>query len=63
MSYMKGAGIQRWELTSLNDEPIQTFLQFKGRLLEYFEPVNIEMYARRTFGNLNQIGKFNDVRD
>ena len=59
---MSGAGLEWWELLSLNGDPPVTFKEFKEKLLEHFEPVNRERNARRMLNELRQMGKFSTIR-
>ena len=59
---MTGEGLQWWELLSINNRNIETFTEFKVETLNYFEPVNRELRARKTLSNLKQIGSLNAAR-
>lgn len=63
VSYLTGAGLQWWELVTLNNTEIHTFNDFKTKLLEHFEPINRELNARKMLSELKQMGKFNTVRN
>ena len=61
ISFMADDAIQWWELMKLNEVELETFEEFKERLLEYFEPVNRENNARQRLSTLKQNGKYNAV--
>ena len=62
VSYMTGEGLQWWELLTINNRNIETFTEFKVEMLNYFEPENRELTARKTLSNLKQMGSLNAVR-
>ena len=62
VSYMTGEGLQWWELLTIYNRNIETFTEFKVEMLNYFEPVNRELTARKTLSNLKQMGSLNAVR-
>ena len=60
---MGGAGLQWWELVTLNGTPIQTYAEFQREILSNFEPVNRELTARKTLSNMKQMGKLTQVTE
>ena len=56
-SYMGGAGLTWWELVTLNGTPIQRYEDHQRKILSYFEPVNMELTARKTLSNIKQMSK------
>ena len=57
------AGLQWWELVTGNGTPIQTYADFQGETLSYFEPVNRELTARKSLSNIKQMGKLTQVTE
>ena len=62
VSYMTGEVLQWWELLTINSRSIEKFREFKVEMLNYFEPVDRELTARKTLRNLKQMGSLNAVR-
>ena len=64
VSYLSGEGLQWWELVNINPEiNIQTFQEFGEKMLEYIEPVNREVNARKAMNALKQMGQYSKIRD
>lgn len=62
VSFMTGQALEWWELININDEiNIDSFNIFKKLLLEYFEPANKELNARRILSSIKQMGKLYSV--
>ena len=47
VSCMNGEGLEWWDLLTINNQIIETFTEFKVQMLNYFEPVNRELTARK----------------
>ena len=62
VSYMTGEGLQWWELLTINSRNIEKLTEFKAEMLNYFEPVNRELTARKTLSNLKQMSSLNAMR-
>jgi len=60
---MTGAGLEWWELVTLNGTTITDYPMFQQEILNYFEPVNRELTARKMLSELKQMGKLTIVRD
>lgn len=52
VSYMEGAGLQWWELVTLNTTQIQIYADFQGDILSYIEHVNRELSTREALKNI-----------
>ena len=63
VGYMTGAGLQWWESVTLNGTTITSYRDLQRELLNYFEPVNCDLTARRMPRNLKQMGKLTLVRE
>ena len=63
LSYMTGAGLQWWELATLNGNILTSYEEFQKELINYFQPVNRELTARKMLSDLKQMGKLTLVQD
>ena len=63
VSFMNGSALEWWELINLNEQTqIETFEEFKSKILDSYEPINRELNARKQMNYLKQMGKFDSIR-
>lgn len=64
ISFLNEEGLEWWDLMNKNSNiQINTFAQFSHEIMNYFEPVNRELNARKILNNLKQMGKFSKISD
>ena len=64
ISFLNEEGLEWWDLMNKNSNiKINTFAQFSHEMMNYFEPVNRELNARKILNNLKQMGKFSKISE